>query len=152
MNEGREGFFHLPLRQTEDPAHPDIKVADVTKAGRWSLTPACLDKAFQIYGQAIKTVVPFSSCSRLLEVAKLLENICAAVNIASWNELKSRVRFDGKLTLGGVLSGEDHAFGFMLFIPVPGVRLDIVFRSTPSIFSGRRGEFRAFTHFLSNGR
>ncbi len=51
------------------------------------LTPACLERAVQLYGQAIKTVVPVSNC-RVAEAAKLLENIFRSVNIALVNELK----------------------------------------------------------------
>ena len=50
-------------------------------------TPACLERAKALYGRAIKTIVPVSSC-RAAEATKLLENIFRSVNIALVNELK----------------------------------------------------------------
>ncbi|MCU0788921.1 MAG: nucleotide sugar dehydrogenase, partial [Verrucomicrobia bacterium] len=79
--------FHLAFSpEREDPANPASKVGEVPKLVG-GLTPACLEKAVQLYGQAIKTVVPVSSC-RVAEAAKLLENIFRSVNIALVNELK----------------------------------------------------------------
>jgi UDP-N-acetyl-D-glucosamine dehydrogenase len=79
--------FHLAFSpEREDPANPASKVGEVPKLVG-GLTPACLEKAVQLYSQAIKTVVPVSSC-RVAEAAKLLENIFRSVNIALVNELK----------------------------------------------------------------
>src|SRR3984893_1128030 len=79
--------FHLAFSpEREDPANPDSKVGEVPKLVG-GLTPACLAKAMQVYGQAIKRLVPVSSC-RVAEAAKLLENIFRSVNIALVNELK----------------------------------------------------------------
>jgi len=47
----------------------------------------CLERAKALYGRAIKTIVPVSSC-RAAEATKLLENIFRSVNIALVNELK----------------------------------------------------------------
>ena len=66
--------FHLAFSpEREDPANPDSKVGIVPKLVG-GLTPACLERAVQLYSQAIATVVPVSSC-RIAEAAKLLENI-----------------------------------------------------------------------------
>ena len=54
----------------------------------------------QIYGQAIKTLVPVSSC-RVAEAAKLLENIFRSVNIALVNEFEDGICRHGDRHLGG---------------------------------------------------
>src|SRR5690606_19124225 len=79
--------FHLAFSpEREDPGNPQSKVAEIPKVVG-GLTPACLEKAKALYGRAIKTIVPVSSC-RAAEATKLLENIFRSVNIALVNELK----------------------------------------------------------------
>src|SRR6185295_15698708 len=54
--------FHLAFSpEREDPGNPDSKVASIPKVVG-GYTPACLDKAVKLYGRAIKTIVPVSSC------------------------------------------------------------------------------------------
>jgi UDP-N-acetyl-D-glucosamine dehydrogenase len=78
--------FHLAFSpEREDPANPASKVGEVPKLVG-GLTPACLEMAVRVYGQAIKNLIPVSSC-RVAEAAKLLENIFRSVNIALVNEL-----------------------------------------------------------------
>jgi UDP-N-acetyl-D-glucosamine dehydrogenase len=79
--------FHLAFSpEREDPGNPDSKVAIIPKV-IGGFTPACLEKTKELYGKAIKTLVPVSSC-RAAEATKLLENIFRGVNIALVNELK----------------------------------------------------------------
>src|ERR1041385_181840 len=79
--------FHLAFSpEREDPGHPASKVAMIPKVGG-GYTAACRDRAVALYNQAIKTIVPVSSC-RAAEATKLLENIFRGVNIALVNELK----------------------------------------------------------------
>jgi UDP-N-acetyl-D-glucosamine dehydrogenase len=79
--------FHLAFSpEREDPGNPASKVALIPKVVG-GYTPACLKKASELYGRAIKTIVPVSSC-RAAEATKLLENTFRAVNIALVNELK----------------------------------------------------------------
>jgi len=79
--------FYLAFSpEREDPGNPDSKVATIPKV-IGGLTPACLERAKALYGRAIKTIVPVSSC-RAAEATKLLENIFRGVNIALVNELK----------------------------------------------------------------
>ncbi len=60
--------FHLAFSpEREDPANPASKVADIPKVVG-GFTPACLERAKTLYGKAIKTIVPVSSC-RVAEVA-----------------------------------------------------------------------------------
>jgi len=69
--------FHLAFSpEREDPGNPNSQVAIIPKiVGGY--TPACLEKAQDLYSQAIKTLVPVSSC-RIAEAAKLLEQLHTA--------------------------------------------------------------------------
>jgi UDP-N-acetyl-D-glucosamine dehydrogenase len=112
--------FHLAFSpEREDPANPASKVGEVPKLVG-GLTPACLAKAVLIYGRAIKTVVPVSSC-RVAEAAKLLENIFRSVNIALVNELKL-VYASMEIDIWEVIeAAKTKPFGFMAFYPGPGL-------------------------------
>ena len=108
--------FHLAFSpEREDPANPDSKVGEVPKLVG-GLTPACLAKAMQVYGQAIKRLVPVSSC-RVAEAAKLLENIFRSVNIALVNELKLIYAAMGIDIWEVVEAAKTKPFGFMAFYP-----------------------------------
>jgi UDP-N-acetyl-D-glucosamine dehydrogenase len=112
--------FHLAFSpEREDPANPDSKVGEVPKLVG-GLTPACLAKAMQVYGQAIKRLVPVSSC-RVAEAAKLLENIFRSVNIALVNELKLIYAAMGIDIWEVVEAAKSKPFGFMAFYPGPGL-------------------------------
>ena len=68
--------FHLAFSpEREDPGNPDSKVALIPKVVG-GYTPACLERASALYGRAMKTIMPVSSC-RVAEATKLLENIFA---------------------------------------------------------------------------
>src|SRR5256886_7437654 len=54
--------FHLAFSpEREDPGNPESKVSIIPKVVG-GLTPACLERAKALYGLAIKTIVPVSSC------------------------------------------------------------------------------------------
>src|SRR5271163_4242298 len=73
--------FHLAFSpEREDPGNVASKVESVPKV-IGGYTPACLEKAKTLYGYAIKTLVPVSSC-RVAEATKQLENIFRSINIA----------------------------------------------------------------------
>lgn len=112
--------FHLAFSpEREDPANPDSKVADIPKVVG-GLTPACLERAQALYGRAIKTIVPVSSC-RVAEAAKLLENIFRSVNIALVNELKMVYAAMGIDVWEVIRAAKTKPFGFMAFYPGPGL-------------------------------
>ena len=112
--------FHLAFSpEREDPANPDSKVGEVPKLVG-GLTPVCLEKAVRLYSQAIKTVVPVSSC-RVAEAAKLLENIFRSVNIALVNELKLVYASMGIDIWEVIAAAKTKPFGFMAFYPGPGL-------------------------------
>ncbi len=105
--------------EREDPGNPQSVVATIPKVVG-GLTPACLAKAQEIYGIAIKTLVPVSSC-RAAEATKLMENIFRCVNIALVNELKVVYGAMGIDIWEVVNAAKTKPFGFMPFYPGPGL-------------------------------
>jgi len=118
MKAGKD--FHLAFSpEREDPGNPDSKVALIPKVvGGYS--PECLKKAVDLYGKAIKTIVPVSSC-RAAEATKLLENTFRSVNIALVNELKIVYEAMGIDVWEVINSAKTKPFGFMPFYPGPGL-------------------------------
>ena len=112
--------FHLAFSpEREDPGNPSSVVATIPKVvGGYSMN--CLAKALRIYGIAIKTLVPVSSC-RVAEATKLLENTFRGVNIALVNELKV-VYAAMNIDIWEVIkAAKTKPFGFMAFYPGPGL-------------------------------
>ena len=83
-------------------------------------TAACRDRAVALYSQAIKTIVPVSSC-RAAEATKLLENIFRGVNIALVNELKIVYGTMGIDVWEVIQAAKTKPFGYMPFYPGPGL-------------------------------
>ena len=118
LEAGRD--FHLAFSpEREDPGNPDSKVALIPKVVG-GYTPACLEKAIALYSQAVKTVVPVSSC-RAAEATKLLENTFRSVNIALVNELKIVYSAMGIDVWEVINAAKTKPFGFMPFYPGPGL-------------------------------
>src|SRR5260221_9766251 len=112
--------FHLAFSpEREDPGNPQSKVKSIPKVVG-GYTPACLERATALYGQAITTVVPVSSC-RVAEATKLLENIFRSVNIALVNELKLVYAAMGIDVWEVIRAAKTKPFGFMAFYPGPGL-------------------------------
>ena len=112
--------FHLAFSpEREDPANEQSKVKQIPKVvGGYS--KACLDRAVALYGKAIATLVPVSSC-RVAEATKLLENIFRSVNIALVNELKLVYGAMGIDIWEVIEAARTKPFGFMPFYPGPGL-------------------------------
>ena len=112
--------FHLAFSpEREDPANEQSKVKKIPKVVG-GYTPACLERATKLYGRAIDTLVPVSSC-RVAEATKLLENIFRSVNIALVNELKLVYRAMGIDIWEVIEAAKTKPFGFMPFYPGPGL-------------------------------
>ncbi len=112
--------FHLAFSpEREDPGNPQSVVATIPKV-IGGYTPKCLEKAVTLYGKALKTLVPVSSC-RAAEATKLLENIFRSVNIALVNELK--LIYDAMdIDVWEVINAaKTKPFGYMAFYPGPGL-------------------------------
>ena len=105
--------------EREDPGNPQSVVATIPKVVG-GYTPDCLKKAIEIYGVAIKTLVPVSSC-RAAEATKLMENIFRCVNIALVNELKVVYGAMGIDIWEVIAAAKTKPFGFMPFYPGPGL-------------------------------
>ncbi len=112
--------FHLAFSpEREDPANEQSKVKLIPKVVG-GYTPTCLDRAMTLYGKAIDTLVPVSSC-RVAEATKLLENIFRSVNIALVNELKLVYGAMGIDIWEVIEAAKTKPFGFMPFYPGPGL-------------------------------
>src|SRR5438477_2362529 len=112
--------FHLAFSpEREDPANKQSKVKLIPKVVG-GYTPSCLDRAMALYGKAIDTLVPVSSC-RVAEASKLLENIFRSVNIALVNELKLVYAAMGIDIWEVIEAAKTKPFGFMPFYPGPGL-------------------------------
>jgi len=112
--------FHLAFSpEREDPGNPQSVVSEIPKV-IGGLTPACLDKTRELYGLAIKVLVPVSSC-RAAEATKLLENIFRGVNIALVNELKVVYGAMGIDIWEVIAAAKTKPFGYMAFYPGPGL-------------------------------
>jgi UDP-N-acetyl-D-glucosamine dehydrogenase len=112
--------FHLAFSpEREDPANEKSKVKLIPKVVG-GYTQACLERAMALYGSAIDTLVPVSSC-RVAEATKLLENIFRSVNIALINELKLVYAAMGIDIWEVIEAAKTKPFGFMPFYPGPGL-------------------------------
>ncbi|MDA1274121.1 MAG: nucleotide sugar dehydrogenase [Verrucomicrobia bacterium] len=112
--------FHLAYSpEREDPGNPNSRVSEIPRV-IGGLTPECLAKASALYGLAVKTIVPVSSC-RTAEATKLLENIFRSVNIALVNELKVIYSAMGIDVWEVIRAAKTKPFGYMPFYPGPGL-------------------------------
>lgn len=112
--------FHLAFSpEREDPGNPDSEVVTIPKV-IGGYTPACLERAKELYCRAIQTLVPVSSC-RAAEATKLLENIFRSVNIALVNELKQVYGAMGIDIWEVIAAAKTKPFGYMPFYPGPGL-------------------------------
>jgi UDP-N-acetyl-D-glucosamine dehydrogenase len=118
LEAGRD--FHLAFSpEREDPGNPNSQVALIPKVVG-GYTPACLQKAVELYSKAVKNVVPVSSC-RVAEATKLLENTFRSINIALVNELKVVYSAMGIDVWEVINAAKTKPFGFMPFYPGPGL-------------------------------
>src|SRR5208282_514261 len=144
LEAGRD--FNLAFSpEREDPGNPDSKVALIPKVVG-GFTPACLERARQLYLMAVKTVVPVSSC-RAAEATKLLENTFRGVNIALVNELKvvySAMGIDIWEVIG---AAKTKPFGFMPFYPGPGLGGHCI-PIDPFYLTWKAREFGQHTRFI----
>ena len=112
--------FHLAYSpEREDPGNKSFQTSTIPKlVGGY--TPAALEKALEIYGCAIKQLVPVESCE-IAEAAKIVENVYRCVNIAMVNELKmlfDRMDID---VWNVIAAAGTKPFGYQAFYPGPGL-------------------------------
>ncbi|MFL6012360.1 MAG: nucleotide sugar dehydrogenase, partial [Gaiellaceae bacterium] len=112
--------FHLAFSpERVDPGRKDWTTRNTPKIVG-GVTPACSERAAELYRGAVETVVPVSS-PEAAELTKLLENIFRAVNIALVNELAQLCERMDIDVWEVVEAAETKPFGFMSFKPGPGL-------------------------------
>ncbi len=138
--------FHLAFSpERVDPGRIDFTTKTTPKVVG-GLTPACTDKAVEVYGAAIDHVVPVST-PEVAEMTKLLENIFRSVNIALMNELAmlcDRMKVD---VWEVIEAASTKPFGFMKFQPGPGLGGHCI-PIDPFYLSWKAREFDFWTEFI----
>jgi UDP-N-acetyl-D-glucosamine dehydrogenase len=114
-----EDFFLAFSPERIDPGRTDWTVENTPKVVG-GVTPACLEAAKSLYGQAIEHIVPVSSPAAA-EMTKLLENTFRAVNIAMVNEVALMCDKLGLDVWEIIDAAATKPYGFMKFTPGPGV-------------------------------
>ncbi|MFZ1072537.1 MAG: nucleotide sugar dehydrogenase [Verrucomicrobiia bacterium] len=138
--------FHLAFSpEREDPGNAQSKVEIIPKVVG-GYTPACLERTKALYGRAIKTIVPVSSC-RAAEATKLLENIFRSVNIALVNELKLVYGAMGIDVWEVIHAAKTKPFGYMAFYPGPGLGGHCI-PIDPFYLTWKAREFGQHTRFI----
>ena len=128
-----------------DPGRTDWTTKNTPKLVG-GLTPACTERAAELYRAAVDTVVPLSS-PETAEMTKLLENIFRAVNIALVNELAQlceRMELD---VWEVVEAAGTKPFGFMSFKPGPGLGGHCI-PIDPFYLTWKAREFDFYTEFI----
>jgi UDP-N-acetyl-D-glucosamine dehydrogenase len=138
--------FHLAFSpERVDPGRTDWTTKNTPKLVG-GLTPACTERAMELYRSAVDTVVPLSS-PEAAEMTKLLENIFRAVNIALVNELAQlceRMEVD---VWEVVEAAETKPFGFMSFKPGPGLGGHCI-PIDPFYLTWKAREYDFYTEFI----
>ena len=138
--------FHLAFSpERVDPGRTDYTTKSTPKVVG-GLTPACTQRAVQVYGPALDHVVPVST-PEVAEMTKLLENIFRSVNIALMNELAmlcDRMKVDVWEVIDAAAT---KPFGFMKFQPGPGLGGHCI-PIDPFYLSWKAREFDFWTEFI----
>jgi UDP-N-acetyl-D-glucosamine dehydrogenase len=138
--------FHLAFSpERVDPGRSDWTTQNTPKLVG-GLTPACTEKAAELYGSAVQTVIPVSS-PETAEMTKLLENIFRAVNIALVNELAQLCERMGIDVWEVVEAAETKPFGFMSFKPGPGLGGHCI-PIDPFYLTWKAREYDFYTEFI----
>ncbi|WP_206352707.1 MULTISPECIES: nucleotide sugar dehydrogenase [Streptomyces] len=112
--------FHLGYSPERiDPGNPDWHLENTPKVVS-GIDPASLDSIERFYGRVVERTVSVRSC-RTAELTKLLENTFRHVNIALVNEMAMVSRQLGADIWEAVEAASTKPFGFMPFMPGPGV-------------------------------
>ncbi|HOO15596.1 MAG: nucleotide sugar dehydrogenase [Phycisphaerae bacterium] len=112
-------YFLAFSPEREDPGRKDYTTNNIPKVVGGA-TPASGKLAATLYGQALTTVVPVSSCE-VAEACKILENVYRSVNIALVNELKLIFERMGIDVWEVIEAARTKPFGYQAFYPGPGL-------------------------------
>jgi UDP-N-acetyl-D-glucosamine dehydrogenase len=138
-------FFLAFSPERIDPGREDWTIKTTPKVVG-GITPACTERACDLYGRAIDNVFSVSAPGAA-EFTKLLENIFRSVNIALVNELAQlcdRMRVD---IWEVVEAAATKPFGFMSFKPGPGLGGHCL-PVDPFYLSWKAREFDFYTEFI----
>jgi UDP-N-acetyl-D-glucosamine dehydrogenase len=128
-----------------DPGRSDYGLQNTPKLVG-GLTDACGDRAERLYGTICEQVVRVSTLE-VAELAKLLENIFRAVNIALVNELAMLTDRMGIDIWEVVEAASSKPYGFMRFEPGPGMGGHCL-PVDPFYLAWRAREFDMSTEFI----
>jgi UDP-N-acetyl-D-glucosamine dehydrogenase len=138
--------FHLAFSpERVDPGRSDWTTRNTPKLVG-GLTPACTERAAELYRSAVETVVPVSS-PEAAELTKLLENIFRAVNIALVNELAQLCERMDIDVWEIIEAAETKPFGFMSFKPGPGLGGHCI-PIDPFYLTWKAREYDFYTEFI----
>jgi UDP-N-acetyl-D-glucosamine dehydrogenase len=128
-----------------DPGRTDWTTHNTPKVVG-GVTPACTERAAELYSSAVETVVPVSS-PEAAELTKLLENIYRAVNIALVNELAQLCERMDIDVWEVVEAAATKPFGFMSFKPGPGLGGHCI-PIDPFYLTWKAREYDFYTEFI----
>jgi UDP-N-acetyl-D-glucosamine dehydrogenase len=114
-----EDFFLAFSPERVDPGNP-IYLTKNTPKVVGGITPDCLRVAAALYAPAIDTLVPVST-TEAAELVKLLENTFRSVNIGLVNEMAIVCDKLGVDVWEVIEAAATKPFGFMKFLPGPGL-------------------------------
>src|SRR5712691_8235034 len=140
-----EDFYLAFSPERVDPGRTDWTTQNVPKVAG-GITPACTDRAAELYGSAIDTVHRVST-PEAAELTKLLENIFRSVNIALVNELAQlcdRMNIDVWEVIN---AAGTKPFGFMSFKPGPGLGGHCI-PIDPFYLTWKAREYGFYTEFI----
>ncbi len=128
-----------------DPGRTDYTLRNTPKV-IGGITPACGDRAAELYGQVCDQIVRVST-PETAEMTKLLENIFRSVNIALVNELAILSERMGIDIWEVVEAAASKPYGFMRFEPGPGMGGHCL-PVDPFYLTWRAREFHLSTEFI----
>ena len=144
--EGRRGLPPRVLARARRPGPRRTGRRRTTPKVVGGLTPACTERAAELYGSAVDTVHRVTS-PESAELTKLLENIFRSVNIALVNELAQlceRMKIDFWEVVDAAAT---KPFGFMSFKPGPGLGGHCI-PIDPFYLTWKAREYDFYTEFI----
>ncbi len=112
-------FFLAYSPERVDPGNPDYNTHNTPKIVG-GVTQTCTKLASALYETAIERIVPVSS-TRVAEMTKILENTFRAVNIGLVNEIAIICEKLNISVWEVIEAAATKPFGFMRFLPGPGL-------------------------------
>jgi UDP-N-acetyl-D-glucosamine dehydrogenase len=144
LKAGRD--FHLAFSpERVDPGNTTWTTKNVPKVVG-GITPACTERAVQLYEGAVDTVHRVST-PEAAELTKLLENIFRSVNIALVNELAQLCERMGIDVWEVIEAAATKPFGFMSFQPGPGLGGHCI-PIDPFYLTWKAREYDFYTEFI----